>query len=863
VKSFQQPVLLLVALFVSLAARGGAYFERYYGAGIASQGVHFAQAPDGSFLIVGSSWDSLLAVNRYFLLHVDSVGRPLFDTTFSTSIQTLARSVTALPYGRFAMVGTRIGIFYDAVTEVFLLDSAARPVNSMTYPPFDGWGTSGIGIFTARDSSICVTHFTDGFLSSNFISMMNLEDDLSVRWTAFLAYDGGAFNKHSAVQCEDGSFLSTAFFQDYWYNWPDILGATELRSITEAGGQLKDSIYSLGMESHSVNCGPGRRTMLAGRTDSTGNGDGCLVLLDSLGNQVYRRTWGSERFENPVQVVALPDSGWAVLSEIEAERFPGKHDLLLTRFNAIGDSLWSRRFGGPADDVAQQLMALTDGGFALLGSYDDSGVGRTYFVRTDTAGIVQTPYRILGDTAYACSGDTVRLSLSPVPPAGSGILWSSGDTTVNLAVTASGIYQATVTEPGNTAQLTNTYPVYLAAIPNASLGLPDTVAFCSKNLLALNGPADPSYTYTWFRNDTLLEGETTAGFTPDQAGHYTAVIGNYCSSDTARVFLDTLYALPETPVVSADRNNPICPGDSVRLSVPSGQLVFEWYRFDGSFTEFIPGAVDTAYMASQNFGYGVRVTDNQGCSVFSDPYWVVLDEDPYFVNANGPISFCAGGQVQLSAGPGSGYLWSTGDSVQNILVNATGQFSYSCISPAGCQKASDTLQVTVLDLPLIDLGPDTVLCTRDTLHLDAGDGFLFYLWSTGSSAQYLDQPFTNPGDTLFLAAYVTDTNYCSNGDTLRIVMTVCDLLPVIGDRSSALVYPNPVVATGSVLRMVLGPELQGDGEWDFYDAQGLACLRLPSTSRGAIRLPAMKPGLYQVIYREFGKKPMVCRLLVD
>ena len=180
--SFTRFIILFLGLLAASVAKAGSFFERYYGSGTPDQGVHFTQGIDGSFLIVGSSWDSLLAANRYYLLHLDSTGTPLFDTTFSTSFQTLAQSVTALPNGGFAMVGTRIGFFYDAVTEVHLLDASARPLNAQTFPPFDGWGTSGVGIFTARDSSICVTHFTDGFLSSNFFSMLNLEDDLGVRW---------------------------------------------------------------------------------------------------------------------------------------------------------------------------------------------------------------------------------------------------------------------------------------------------------------------------------------------------------------------------------------------------------------------------------------------------------------------------------------------------------------------------------------------------------------------------------------------------------------------------------------------------------------------------------------------------------
>lgn len=862
--SFTRFIILFLGLLAASVAKAGSFFERYYGSGTPDQGVHFTQGIDGSFLIVGSSWDSLLAANRYYLLHLDSTGTPLFDTTFSTSFQTLAQSVTALPNGGFAMVGTRIGFFYDAETEVHLLDASARPLNAQTFPPFDGWGTSGVGIFTARDSSICVTHFTDGFLSSNFFSMLNLEDDLGVRWTAFLAYDGGAFNEHSAVQCEDGTFLSTAYFQDYWYSWPDILYATEWRTINENGSQRTDSIYSFGMESRSIACGPGKRTLLSGRTDSTGNGDGCTVLLDSVGMQLLRRTWGSDAYENPVQIIALPDSGWAILAETASLQFPGRQDLLLCRFNASGDSLWSRRFGGPANDLGRQLMSLPDGGFAFLGTYEDAGVGRTYFVRTDANGIVQTPYRITGDTSFACAGDTIQLAIQPSPPTGAHIEWSNGDTTESVQIVVSGIFQATVYVSGSDPVMTNSFPVYIAPLPSADLGLQDTVALCRKTPLELSGTTDPTYTYAWYRNDTLIDGETAPSFTPEFSGTYTLIVSNYCSLDTDRVVIDSLYELPAIPLVTASRANPICPGDSVQLFIPSGSGTQAWYQFDGSEIDFIVGATDTSLFAFENQGYGVRVTDNNSCSVLSDPYWVELDQELYFVNANGPISFCAGGQVQLTAGAGSEYAWSSLDSVQTITVSTTGLYSYTCISPAGCPKSSDTLQVTILDLPVINLGADTVLCTADTLMLDAGSGFLFYQWSDGSSDQYFSLPFTSPDDTLYIAAYVTDTNYCSNGDTVRVIMTICD-----GINSTALpevlqVFPNPVPTGWDAVRVEFADADVIGGLLSLFSQDGKWILDLEMVAPpGLIRLPRLSTGVYYLVFSKNGRISATRRLTVQ
>ncbi|NVN94214.1 MAG: gliding motility-associated C-terminal domain-containing protein [Bacteroidetes bacterium] len=82
------------------------------------------------------------------------------------------------------------------------------------------------------------------------------------------------------------------------------------------------------------------------------------------------------------------------------------------------------------------------------------------------------------------------------------------------------------------------------------------------------------------------------------------------------------------------------------------------------------------------------------------------------------------------------YLWSTGDTVQNISVSPTQTNTYSVLVTNGNTSCSDTITVFVSN-PQINLGNDTTICQGQSKTLTAGSGYSSYLWSTGATASQI------------------------------------------------------------------------------------------------------------------------------
>jgi hypothetical protein len=72
------------------------------------------------------------------------------------------------------------------------------------------------------------------------------------------------------------------------------------------------------------------------------------------------------------------------------------------------------------------------------------------------------------------------------------------------------------------------------------------------------------------------------------------------------------------------------------------------------------------------------------------------------ITPDGPTSFCPGYSVQLNANPGTGYLWSTGETTQSIIVSTSGTYSVT-VTANGCTGTSSIpVNVAPLDTPEID-----------------------------------------------------------------------------------------------------------------------------------------------------------------
>lgn len=171
--------------------------------------------------------------------------------------------------------------------------------------------------------------------------------------------------------------------------------------------------------------------------------------------------------------------------------------------------------------------------------------------------------------------------------------------------------------------------------------------------------------------------------------------------------------------------------------------------------------------------------------------WNDFSQTPYIlyqknnsIDLGNDTLLCAGASLVLNAGTGfSSYFWNTGDTLPAITVTTTGTYAVTVTS--GACAAVDSVVVTFTPPVTLALGNDTLVCSGDSLYLDAGPGFSSYLWNTGDTTQYLSVSSSGSYDIM-----VADIFGCPGFDTIGITVnaynaaidyvdTLCDDGPVV------------------------------------------------------------------------------------
>lgn len=419
-----------------------------------------------------------------------------------------------------------------------------------------------------------------------------------------------------------------------------------------------------------------------------------------------------------------------------------------------GISWWTAASGGTQLGTTSSINAI---GTSVIASPAVPGT-YTFYAQTETstcASFNRTPLvvtvianptpTVTASNATLCEGSSIFL----ISSSATGNVWSTSPTATNdsLSVNVAGSYTVTVTDANGCVGTSAPYVTTITALPVVSAGADQTV--CANSNVTLAGSGAP--TLTW--NNNVIN-NTPFAVTTTNSYIVTGTAANGCSNtDTVIVNVN---ALP-TPVITGDFA--ICTGDSTLL-VASSATGNVWST---------TATNDSIYVSTAG-SYTVTETDANGCIGTSAPVVVVVNALPS-INAGNDITVCQNGQAILFATGAPTLTWN--NNVTNgvsFTATATNTYIVTGTDANGCVN-TDTLELTVNALPIVDGGDNITLCGTSQVTLTA-TGASVYSWSNGITNGV---PFTaEVGSNSYLVTGI-DANGCSNTD---IVMVTVNNVPV-------------------------------------------------------------------------------------
>ena len=198
-----------------------------------------------------------------------------------------------------------------------------------------------------------------------------------------------------------------------------------------AGGQTWDRTYRVPDfgRLHAVHREPAGGFVLAGsRYNGTQYMYGLVIGTDSAGNEVWRTELGEgSNYNHLAGIAACPDGDWLLVGR-RSETPMGRGDLWLVRVDSVGDTLWTRTFGGSHDEWGEAIVP-TAGGYRVVGTTRSFGPGsyNVWLLAVDESGDTLWT-RTWGVDDEVCRGrDIVEVPGSGYAVTGDYENWSGAD----------------------------------------------------------------------------------------------------------------------------------------------------------------------------------------------------------------------------------------------------------------------------------------------------------------------------------------------------------------------------------------------------------------------------------------------------
>lgn len=286
-------------------------------------------------------------------------------------------------------------------------------------------------------------------------------------------------------------------------------------------------------------------------------------------------------------------------------------------------------------------------------------------------------------------------------------------------------------------------------------------------------------------------------FSADSASAHSMVIGTdtfksyyggyYYFGSSQELFFMAKYRniSPDTSYAHVDTT--VCSDSAITLTTQDGYPTYLWNN--GATTKSISIRTSGSYYVI-----------GSGCGMHVDTFNVLFSL-PDTIYQQETKAICSTGDSVILKGPTgySQYVWSTGDSLAQILVKTQG--TYIVKASSACGMLIDTFHVIFGLSPTVVLGNDTIFCIGRPITLSSiQPAGTKYLWSTGSQEESI---VVNGAGKWWLV--VTNIYGCSAADTARVV-----LLEASNVSHLLNVTTNETITYGSSI------QLNADNENSYY-----------------------------------------------
>lgn len=324
-----------------------------------------------------------LSISSIILLltSISSVAQT-FQKTIGSTEADYAMAVVQTTDGGYATCGTSYS-FGSNNSQIYLVKTDGNGDTLWTHTYDFGSLDFGYAMQLTSDGGFIIAGrtFTD-LVTYDDVLLMKLSADGEFEWAK--AYGGIEQDHANAVQqTDDGGYIIAGYTVSYGEGLPDIY---LLKTDTEGdiewtktyGGNVTDEAYSVWQNTD------GGYILAGGVRSNLPDYQAHIMRTNASGDIVWSKSVSGSDGSGFYSVQQTADGGFIAAGTTSIGL---NYDLLLSKFDASGENIWSKQIGGGGDNFCYQVKQAADGGYALAGYYVVMAMGAdAYLVRTDENG---------------------------------------------------------------------------------------------------------------------------------------------------------------------------------------------------------------------------------------------------------------------------------------------------------------------------------------------------------------------------------------------------------------------------------------------------------------------------------------------
>ncbi|MFL5763353.1 MAG: PKD domain-containing protein [Bacteroidia bacterium] len=353
-----------------------------------------------------------------------------------------------------------------------------------------------------------------------------------------------------------------------------------------------------------------------------------------------------------------------------------------------------------------------------------------------------------------------------------------------------------------------------------------------------NGVFTPTINWYVLPSNTLVGTGTPITVTPPagapSTSYYASLTGGSgCGSATSR---DTVVVLQTiVPAVTAGNNGPICAGQTLNLTCTPAVAgaVYSWTG-PGGYTSTLqnPSRPAATIFMSGTYTLSISVAGCPGIPVTTS---VTINPIPAAPVAAATTPICSGSTLNLSttsAGPGWNWTGPAGftSSLQNPSIlsattAASGTYSVTATSAAGCTSSPGTVNVTVNPTPVAPTVANQSVCFGTTATLTASVSGPTYQWydAPGGTLLATGATYTTPPVT-------TTTNYYVQTNAAGCIGPMTTVTVTVAPSIVANAGPDDSICNGASYVLGAGPTGGYTYTWDAPGTPGFSTSATPTVT---------------------------------